>query len=147
MVTFFKKPYFSKSEESDIVFAIREAEQKTSGEIRVHLVKKCKADTLEEARKVFTRLGMHRTKLHNAVLILVCLESRCFAIFGDSGIHAKAGEDFWHATRDTMVSYFKHGRVKEGIVAGVKNTGEALKRYFPAQDGQSNELSDEVSHS
>ena len=134
----------SRQEKKEIVEAIRCAEMHTSGQIRVHLKDRCGENVLEEAKKIFTRLGMHRTKEHSAVLIFVAPASRRFAIVGDSGIHARAGQDFWHHSRDAMAQSLAQGRLKEAILTGIGQAAEELKKYFPAKPASGNELSDKV---
>ena len=129
----------------EIVEAIRRAEESTRGEIRVHVKQRCGPDAMKEARKAFRRLGMHRTKEHNAVLILVALRSRSFAIFGDEAMHRRVRDSFWNATRDKMEGYFIKGDMVGGIAAGVQSVGEKLKEHFPAGAGDKNELSNQVS--
>ena len=54
---------------TEIVQAIREAEAKTSGEIRVFIQRgKLNVDPLIVAQKKFHQLGMHKTRERNAVL-------------------------------------------------------------------------------
>ncbi len=131
----------------DIAEAIRQAEQGTTGEIRVHLAKRPGPDVMASARKTFVKLKMHRTRLRNGVLLYVAPKERVFAIVGDEGIHAKAGADHWAAARDAMLEEFKHGRLKEGILAGVRLTGEKLRQFFPADGPNGNELPDTVTES
>jgi uncharacterized membrane protein len=126
-----KHKMLSKSDKQKIVEAIRRAEQVTSGEIRVHLKPTCRVDVLAEAQKTFHRLSMHRAKHRNGVLIFVAPKSRRFAIVGDAGIHAHAGQDFWHEVRDVMTAHFSKGQLADGIVAGVEKVGEKLKVHFP----------------
>ena len=128
-----------------IVEAIRSAEKETSGEIRVRVKARCGQDPMKEAQKVFRRLGMHRTRERNAVLIFVAFKSRCFAIFGDEKIHEKVGGQFWNATRDTMNSFFLKGDILGGITAGVRSAGERLKTHYPRKSDDKNELSNTVS--
>ena len=134
-----------KKMKAEMVRAIREAEKRTSGEIRVHLKQRCGEDSLGEARKVFRRLGLERTRERNAVLIFVAPASRRFAVVGGEGIHAKVGEDFWRRVRDTLQMYFSKGQIEQGIVAGVSEIGEQLKKYFPIKYNDKNEISDTVS--
>ncbi len=136
--------YPDRNDKREIVRAIQEAERLTSGEIRVHLKKKCGDDVFWEAKKVFERLRMHRTKEKNGVLIFVALGSRRFAVLGDSGIHREVGDNFWKEARDTVAAYFSKGEIKEGIVAGVLSVGEKLKKHFPAKRGDRDELPDTV---
>ena len=136
----------SAKDKKKISEAIRQAERMTSGEIRVHLKKKCGENTLAEAKKVFLKLKMDRTKERNAVLIFLALDSQRFAILGDARIHAKVGGVFWDETRDKMSQFFLGGRIPEGIVEGVLSAGRKLKEYFPCQKDDRNELSNEVTH-
>ena len=128
----------------NIVEAIQKAETLTSGEIRVHLKYFCGKDVLREAKDQFYKLRMDRTKHHNGVLILVALRSRRFALYGDEAIHRKVGDFFWNETRDKIASYFSEGRIEPGIVAGVESVGEQMRKHFPSDRNDSNELSNEV---
>ena len=136
--------FFDKEASREIIEAIARAEKMTSGEIRVHVQKKCKSDALHEAKKVFHRLKMHKTVHRNGVLIFVALGSRRFSILGDSGIHRYVGDFFWNETRDKMGSYFSKGQIKEGIIAGVLSVGEKLKTHFQNGAHDKNELSNEI---
>lgn len=138
--------FFSEAEEAQIVTAIRAAEQSTSGEIRVHVERNCTGDAMERAAYFFKKLGMHRTKLANGVMIYVALEAHRFAIIGDRGINEKVPTDFWESTRNHMAELFKQGLPAEAIAAGVSEAGEQLKRFFPVAAGDVNELSNEVTY-
>ncbi len=127
-----------------IIEAISQAELKTSGEIRVHIRKKCSEDSLKDARRTFRKLGMHRTKNKNAVLLFIAQDSHRFAIIGDEGIHRHVGESFWDKTRDGLTQSFLQGRFKEGIMEAVQNIGDKLKIFFPAGSDDKNELSNTV---
>ncbi len=133
-----------KNAKREIVDAIRKAEAQTSGEIRVHLARKCREDVLGHAKKIFSKLGMHRTKRRNAVLIFVALDSRRLAILGDAGIHDRVGDFFWGGTRDKMIEYFRKDEIKEGIIAGVAGVGEKLRQHFPRHLDNPDELPDTV---
>ena len=54
--------HFSKEQQKQIVDAIKEAENNTSGEIRVHIEDTCKTDVLDRAADVFAMLKMHRNR-------------------------------------------------------------------------------------
>ncbi len=143
MVGFLDK-HLTKQDKKDIVQAIVQAEKMTSGEIRVHLQKKCKEDVMHEAKKIFHRLKMHKTRHKNAVLIFVALESRKFAILGDSGIHGHVGDLFWNQTRDKIASYFSKGQLKEGIITGIQDAAQKLQHHFPRNTNDDNQLSNDV---
>ena len=129
----------------EILEAIRRAEEGTSGEVRVHVKPRCAEDVMGQAQKVFRRLGMHRTKQRNAVLVFVATDSRRFAIVGDKDIHGKVGDAFWERARDTMQEHFSKGDITGGIVAGVQRVGERLKEHYPAHGENPDELSNQIS--
>jgi uncharacterized membrane protein len=130
-----------------IVAAIREAEARSRGEIRVHLAVRAVADARAEAVRVFDRLGMARTGERNGVLILVAPASRAIAVIGDRDIHARVPEAWWSTVADAIRDEFQAGRYTEGIVAGVRAVGDELARHFPRDPGAADrdELPDAVS--
>jgi uncharacterized membrane protein len=137
--------FLNPEEESQILEAIRIAETNTSGEIRVHLETECKTEVLERAQLVFKKLNMHKTKLRNGVLFYIATDSHHFAILGDEGIDNKVPQDFWNKTKETVLSRFKNNEMTKGLEEGIIEAGEQLKKFFPYQSDDKNELSDEIS--
>ena len=121
------------------------AEKNTSGEIRVHLEKTTSLDPYDRALEVFHELKMDETELQNGVLIYVAVKDRNFVICGDKGINDLVTYEFWNSTRDVIVSHFKNGNFKQGLIDGITKAGEQLKKYFPYLEGDTNELSNEIS--
>jgi uncharacterized membrane protein len=141
-----KNHLFTPEEEKIVTDAIKQAELNTSGEIRVHIENYSKDDVLDRAAYWFAKLGMHKTKERNGVLFYLAVDARKFAILGDVGINTKVPEGFWEKIKDTMVEYFKQGKFAEGLTKGILMAGEQLKKYFPHQKDDINELSDEISY-
>jgi uncharacterized membrane protein len=139
--------FFTQQEEQEIIAAIKEAENNTSGEIRVHLERHTDKDHYERAKEVFCALEMDQTALRNGVLIYLALEDHVFYILGDKGINELVEEDFWDCTRDAMLTQFKLGNFKQGLIDGVLRAGERLKVFFPDIGKMDNELSDTISKS
>lgn len=137
--------FLKPSEEQDIVESIRLAELNTSGEIRVHIEKTSKGDANLRALDVFHTLKMDNTKLQNAVLIYVAIEDKTFVIYGDKGINDVVPKDFWESTKDIIQSHFKAGNFKQGLIDGIKKSGEQLKQFFPYTDLDENELTNDIS--
>jgi|LakMenE18May11ns_1017448.scaffolds.fasta_scaffold9653390_2 uncharacterized membrane protein len=147
--------FLTKEEEQEIVSAIGIAEKNTSGEIRVHiengtslkgeLAKQTSIAPLDRAMEVFRKLQMENTQERNGVIIYVAIKSKQFAIYGDKGINEKVPADFWDTTKDTIISHFKNGNFKQGLIDGILKAGEQLKTHFPYQDNDTNELSNEIS--
>jgi uncharacterized membrane protein len=137
--------FLTKEEEQAIVEAIRMAEKETSGEIRVHIEKTTSKVHFDRALEVFHELGMDATELQNGVLIYLAVEDHKFVICGDKGINDVVPEDFWDCTKETMAAQFRTKNFKQGLIDGITRAGEQLKKYFPYQDGDTNELSNEIS--
>ena len=136
---------FSTSDQEAIVQAIRDAEKDTSGEVRVHIDKKCPGDVLDRAAYWFGKLNMHQTELRNGVLFYLATNDRKFAILGDAGINAKVPEGFWDDIKSHMLLHFQKGDFVSGLVEGIRESGNQLKSHFPYQSDDVNELPDEIS--
>lgn len=139
-----RKPhrFFSERERHGIAAAIRNAESRTSGEIRVHVERRCPADPLLRAKELFSALGMHRTARRNGVLIYLAVRDRRFAVVGDEGFHRAVPERFWEEVASEMERHFKAGRFLEGIHGLIDRISAELGRHFPRTPDDLNELPD-----
>ncbi len=134
----------SDKEQEKIKHSIEWAEKATSGEVRVCIEKKCTKDAFERAIECFFDLKMQETKLKNGVLIYVAMEDHKFAIIGDSGINEVIPDGFWDSTKLLMLEKFKTDEIAEGISLGIIEAGKQLKKYFPYQSDDINELPDDI---
>ena len=137
--------FFTKEQQEYLRQAIMNSELDTSGEIRVHIENTCKGDAMERALAVFIKLGMDKTESRNGVLIYLAIENRKFAIIGDEGIHAVVTEVFWESIKNKMMNQFRENHFTEGLVEAITETGIQLKKYFPHQSDDKNELQDDIS--
>ena len=137
--------FLTQAEEQEIVVAIGKAEKNTSGEIRVHIEKETSIAAIDRAVEVFQSLEMENTRERNGVIIYVAVKSKQFAIYGDKGINEKVSDDFWDCTKDVIAKHFQNGDFKQGLIEGILNAGEQLKKHFPYQDDDTDELSNEIS--
>jgi len=140
------KEFLGKENELLITKAIEKAEHQTSGEIRVHVESKCKGEVLDRAAWLFKKLKMHETKDRNGVLIYLSINDRKFAIIGDAGINKVVPAEFWNENKEMMIGHFKKGEFAIGLMKGIEEAGEQLKQFFPYQENDVNELSDEISY-
>lgn len=136
---------FSAEEKQVIANAIKNAELNTSGEIRVHIEPKCKEDVLDHAAFIFEKLKMHETENRNGILFYLSLDDHKFAVIGDAGINQKVGNEFWEIVKNEMIPLFKEGKMVIGLAMGIEKAGVELKKYFPYQSDDKNELDDEIS--
>jgi uncharacterized membrane protein len=133
MVIMHPKKLIKQLPHETIVGAIREAEQKTSGQIHVLISHKVVDDPVETAQKEFVRLGMAKSPERNGVLIFVAPRTHKFAVIGDAGVHAKCGDVFWQELAKAMTEYFRKSDFTSGIIHGVQKAGELLAEHFPRQ--------------
>lgn len=138
------KTFMEQLRHDEIVAAIRRAESKTSGEIRVFISRQCPADPVAAAQAQFEKLGMTRTQHRNGVLIFVAPRVRKFAVIGDTAVHLHCGEGFWLALAAEMSGHFQKADFSAGILFAIQKAGELLAVHFPAQPGDANELPDEL---
>lgn len=144
---FKKKSLLAPAVQEAVVAAIREAEAKTTGEIRVFIESHCGfVDALDRAKQVFSNLSMELTEERNAIIVYAALKDKQFAIFGDEEIYHKAGgPHFWEKAAMLLQNGLRKGAPDEGLVACITALGNALSIHFPFQGAiNKNELPDEI---
>jgi uncharacterized membrane protein len=138
------KHFLSRLDHERIVAGIRDAESRSTGEIRAHVTRRKPPDIEAAARARFEKLGMAKTAERNGVLFYICPNQRRFRILGDAGVHEKCGDDFWQEVAAAMEEKFRRGHFTDGLLEGIARVGDVLARHFPRKPGGKNELSDEV---
>jgi uncharacterized membrane protein len=140
-----KQDWFSPQENESIVNAIRTAEKRTSGEIRVFVESRCSyVDAIDRAAEVFFGLKMDKTEDRNGVVLYIAMKDQQLAVYGDKGIYEKVGTEFWNKEVFKMLSTFKKESYAEGIIQIVKEIGDALVTHFPYENEDRNELPDDI---
>lgn len=141
-----RKSLFNEEDTRIIVKAIRHAEQRTSGEVRVFVESRCSwLDAMDRASEIFFTLKMEKTELRNAVLIYIALKDRQLAVVGDVGIHQKVGSIYWDKIVKEMLFSFNKADYAKGIAECAIQIGDALTTHFPYdEDTDKNELPDEI---
>lgn len=137
--------FFSKEQQDLIRQAIIEAEESTSGEIRVHIETGIEGDVLDRAAWIFKKIGMHRTRERNGVLFYLALNNRRFAVIGDGGINKKVPDGFWDDVKAVVEKNFNNGQFVDGLKEGILMAGSKLKEHFPHEKTDINELPDDIS--
>lgn len=140
------KSLFNEEDTRLIVKAIRHAEQRTSGEVRVFVESRCSwVDAIDRAAEIFFTLKMEQTEQRNAVMVYIALKDHQLAVFGDEGIHKKVGSEYWNNIVQEMLSNFNKHHYAKGIAECVIQIGDALTTHFPFErDTDKNELPDEI---
>jgi len=116
----------------------------TSAEIKIVFCKSAWFGIVSKAKKVFQKLNMDKTSNRNAVLILIVEKDKELLIYGDQGINTHLNESYWSDIRDDMIDLFKSGQYYTGLSIGVEKIAQSLIQYFPIQENDINEVSNEI---
>ena len=143
---FKKKTFFTDAEKQRIVEAIRKAEQRTSGEVRVYVESRnAYMDPMDRAAEIFYKLKMDKTDERNAVLLYVAIKDKELARFGEEGIYNATGAEYWNAAVRNMLLEIKAHDIIGGMVHCISSVGEVLHEKFPYNKlDDKNELPDEI---
>ena len=138
--------FFTEEEQALITEAIRNAEIKTSGEVRVFVESRCSyVDAVDRAAELFYKLEMDETEERNAVLIYLAMDDHQLAVYGDEGIHQKVGTAFWNDEVKQMISAFNKHDYALGLKQCISDVGNALHIHFPYDHKtDKNELPDQI---
>lgn len=139
------REFFTKEQRDDIMQAIMNAELDTSGEIMVHIDKRCPGEVMDRAMYVFNKLKINETRQRNGVLFYLAVKNRKLAVIGDEGINRVVPEDFWENLKSDMLNEFREEKFTDGLIKGITKTGTYLKKHFPYQTNDINELPDDIS--
>jgi uncharacterized membrane protein len=125
--------------------AIKEAEQQTSGEIRVSISRFFWGSVRRAAERAFVRLDMMETADRNGILFFILPSRKSFAVIGDAGIHARVGQEFWDGLALILRAKFREKQFTKGLLEAVTAAGAQLSSHFPYVGvSDVNELPDEV---
>ncbi len=144
---FGKRPMLDNDSQLKVVASIKEAESKTSGEVRVFMEHHCTyVDAMDRARELFFQLAMDKTDARNAIIVYVAYTDRQYALFGDKVIYEKAGgPEFWKSASDKLRGHLRKNEITEGLCNCIHELGNALAVHFPYDPAiKKNELPDEI---
>ncbi len=135
------RAFIKSLDEERLLAAIREAEARTSGEVRVFISSHATDDPFGTARAHFHRLRMDRTRHRNAVLLFLAPHSRNFAVIGDTAIHAHCGDAFWQGIAAAMTTHLRAGDHTAALLHALDAAAEKLALHFPPDpEGNTDEL-------
>jgi putative membrane protein len=116
-----------------------------AGVLRLLLPKR-KAQRCVEARamQLFAERGVHQTRDHSGLLILLSELEHQVVILGDCGIHEHVGTEGWSRHVDHVIAGIKSGRAGSAVVEVIDELAAVLAEKFPRRLDDINELSDGV---
>lgn len=124
--------------------AIREQELRTSAEIRVCVTYKFILRPERYAWRVFDRTGMRDTRQRNGALIVMMPRMKKVVVIGDSGFDAVVPEGYWKEAVDAMVREMHGSTPLDALREGLRRLGDSLAVHWPREEGDVNELPDEI---
>lgn len=133
-----------------IAEVISEVERETSAEIRIS-IREDRDENEQElslrdlALKEFASLKMHQTKERTGVLLLIVFDEHQFYILGDEGINKRSDPETWTDVAQTLSAHFKDGQFEQGVVSALRVLRSHVHLAAPFKEGDTNELSNEVS--
>jgi putative membrane protein len=98
----------------------------------------------KRARLLFAEHGLHRTRDHTGVLVMVSEEERRVVILGDEAVDRLVGADGWAGIVADLGRAIASGKAPEGLVGAVERVGGVLAEHFPRRADDTNELPDAV---
>jgi uncharacterized membrane protein len=141
--------YVSEDTLDAIARAVQDAEETTSAQIVVHIVRNLlpMEDLRSRALRAFFQLGVDRTRGRNGVLLFVVMKKRRFEIVTDEGVERVVSRDVWPALASELSRTIAREGFEKGIRLGVARIGEVLAPKFPREKGtvDANELPDRPS--
>ncbi len=147
---------FTKKELQQIKQAVIKAEAKTSGEIVPLIINKAfpasiykyipqailHFNTHYQARKCFSKLGIHKTKGKTGILLAVFLQEHRVEVVADKGISEHYPQSTWEELVKTITQAAKKGSLAMGLCTAITHCGKILNEYCPIQKNDQNELPD-----
>ncbi|UTX47957.1 TPM domain-containing protein [Chryseobacterium sp. MA9] len=139
--------FLTNQQIASLVEAIQSAEDHSTGEIRVHIDSNTDSRDAKTAFEVFKKLDMDKTAERNAVLFHVNFEQKYLTIIGDIGIHEKVKQSYWDHLHDYITAEFAKGHYYQALKSAILETGLELKKHFPVEGENPNQLSNEITFS
>jgi len=88
----------------------------------------------------FTQHGLHYTRDHTGILILVSLLEHRVEVLADRGINAKVQANTWEDISKILVDGLKADQACEGFCKAIARCGEILSAHFPRYPDDKDEL-------
>ena len=126
------KHFLSALEHQRIHQAILSAEEGASGRIVVYISHRNVADPLAAAHHEFRKRKLETDTDKNNLLLFLAPKTQKIAVVGGTALHEKVGQAWWDDFIALLTRNFKEGRYTDGLVAALKQAGQALKTHFPA---------------
>lgn len=89
---------------------------------------------------VFTEQGLHYTREHTGILILVSLLEHRVEVLADRGINQKVAAGTWDEIVHILTRGIKEGQACDAFCRAIERCGDILATHFPRQADDKDEL-------
>lgn len=134
------KDFLTSEQEQAVAEAIRVAESRTGGEIRVVITSRWILRPERHAWRLFNRLEMTRTRHRNGALIVLFTRRRRFVVLGDSGLHKIIKPGYWDGIAVEMTNLLHEGRKLDALTAAIRTLGDTMAGHWPPEALNPDEL-------
>lgn len=97
-----------------------------------------------QAFALFSSRGLHHTREHTGLLILISELERRVVILGDAGLHQQVRENGWNEYVARLVACIREKRATDGIIEVLERIGAMAREQWPVRADDTNELSNAV---
>jgi len=92
----------------------------------------------------FTAEGLHHTREHTGILILISLFERRIKVLADRGINEKVSRETWEEIVRIVTAGLKSGVPCDAFCKAIERCGEILAGHFPRAPDDTDELSNRL---
>lgn len=103
------------------------------------------AEVRQYAQALFLENGLHCTRRHDGILVLVSLLEREVAVIADRGVSEKIPRAELDSVVGAITAVMSRAHIGDALLAGLGRLDETLERHgLHAQRGETNEIADSV---
>lgn len=98
----------------------------------------------QRALQAFCELGLHATRNHSGVLIMISLLEHRVEIVADKGISSQLDPQIWSEVVSRLLESIRAGNLTEGLCGAISECGRLLSDKFPRKPDDTDELPNRV---
>jgi putative membrane protein len=99
---------------------------------------------LQRSLAAFAAEGLHHTREHTGILILVSLLEHEVEVLADRGINEKVPQGTWDEVVQILTAGLKSGQSAQAFCKAIERCGAILAQHFPRPADDQNELSNRL---
>ncbi len=92
----------------------------------------------------FMQHGLHYTKDHTGILLLISLLEHRVEVLADRGINERVTPETWDEVVKEIAAGIKSGHACDALCRAIERCGEILARHFPRQADDQDELPNQL---